>query len=94
MNSTQNATKKIVEAVAYIVLLLGAVLGGMFGYNVGPGTFPGVLIGIVIAVVAEALFIPPLMILFQIDDKLEKISGSGKEEKTVSENETKDEKTE
>lgn len=66
--------KKIVEVVAWLILILGVVAGGIIGAASRAGVFPGAIFGFIVSAVSEALFIPPLMILFQIDSKLEKIS--------------------
>lgn len=80
--------KKIVEVVAWLMLVLGVIAGGVIGSATRGGAVPGIILGFLIAAVAEALFIPPLMILFQINDKLEKLSSSEKKEASQ-ENETK-----
>lgn len=70
---------KVVEAIAWIIIMLGILLGYTVGQIMGgelTTVFFYCLLGGSIGFIIEAIILPPVMILFEINEELKKIRES------------------
>ena len=89
--------RKIIEVYSWILLIIFIILGGVIGYQVGNiisydenvygmAAVLGAVIGGVLGFISETLVFAPMIILFELNDKVskidEKISGIENKDKT------------
>lgn len=89
--------RKIVNVYSWILLIIFIILGGVIGYQVGNiisydkdvygmAAVLGAVIGGILGFISETLVFAPMIILFELNDKVskidEKISGIENKDKT------------
>ena len=89
--------RKIIEVYSWILLIIFIILGGVIGYQVGNNisyeeevcfmaAVLGAVIGGILGFISETLVFAPMIILFELNDKVskidEKISGIENKDKT------------
>lgn len=89
--------RKIIEVYSWILLIIFIILGGVIGYQVGNiisyeeevcfmAAVLGVVIGGLLGFISETLVFAPMIILFELNDKVskidEKLSGIENKDKT------------